>query len=381
MKEIWWLVATSLRGIIKNKKKLLVYLVVPVIGVLIGLAAYGNDGRSSLSIGIVNNDHGILSGETISYLKKTNHLQLSNIAPAALQKKVANSELDGAIIIDANFTRDLQSNKIPSVKIISIKGATVTAFVKRAINQHVHTLMQLRNASNGNNATFEKRLAQYKERSYTLSQTNVENVGQNHKISNQATGFLLMILLTAAGGLSELIIKERERRTFLRIMAAPVSGLQYVISNVLVSIVVMVVQIVIMLFFLSTVFSVSPGLPLWEMGGILLLFSLAGIGLSLTITAFSSSSTMASALNNLIFVPTCLLAGCFWPVEVMPKAMQKIADFLPQRWVLDTLTQLQKGHSFASIVVNLAVIAAFALAFFMIASYKFNRNNSVQSYI
>jgi ABC-2 type transport system permease protein len=115
--------------------------------------------------------------------------------------------------------------------------------------------------------------------------------------------------------------------------------------------------------------------------GVMMFFSLVSVGLSLVITAFATNSNSAGALQTLIMTPTCLLSGCFWPVEIMPKAAQKMADFLPQRWLLDTISELQKGHSLSNLALNFATLFAFALVFFMIAIYKFSRNNNVKSFI
>jgi ABC-2 type transport system permease protein len=76
-----------------------------------------------------------------------------------------------------------------------------------------------------------------------------------------------------------------------------------------------------------------------------------------------------------------MLSGCFWPVEVMPKALQNIANFLPQRWTLDTLTKLQEGNAFSGLYLNFMILFAFALAFFLLAVYRFSRNNTTQNFV
>jgi ABC-2 type transport system permease protein len=65
----------------------------------------------------------------------------------------------------------------------------------------------------------------------------------------------------------------------------------------------------------------------------------------------------------------------------MPKAVQKIADFIPQRWTLDTISKQQQGHHFGSLYLNFMILIAFALAFFLIATYKFGKNNSVRNFV
>ncbi|WP_158332813.1 ABC transporter permease [Neobacillus sedimentimangrovi] len=96
--------------------------------------------------------------------------------------------------------------------------------------------------------------------------------------------------------------------------------------------------------------------------------------------SFASSSRAAGALHTLILIPSCLLAGCFWPFDLMPKVVQRIAQFMPQHWVLNTISQLQLGHSFGSIYINLMILPEFTAVFFLFSIYKFGRNNDVRNF-
>ncbi|MEH7745595.1 ABC transporter permease, partial [Neobacillus drentensis] len=60
---------------------------------------------------------------------------------------------------------------------------------------------------------------------------------------------------------------------------------------------------------------------------------------------------------------------------------QKIADFLPQRWTLDTLTKLQEGNAMSGLYMNFIILFAFAAAFFLIAIYRFSRNHTTQNFV
>ena len=45
------------------------------------------------------------------------------------------------------------------------------------------------------------------------------------------------------------------------------------------------------------------------------------------------------------------------------ESLQKIANFLPQRWTLDTLTKLQDGNDLVVLLINFMILFAFALLF------------------
>jgi ABC-2 type transport system permease protein len=69
------------------------------------------------------------------------------------------------------------------------------------------------------------------------------------------------------------------------------------------------------------------------------------------------------------------------PSSIMPDSLRKIANFLPQHWLLDTIDQLQNGHSFGSLYLNIGILAAFTAAFALIAIYRFGRNNDTRLFV
>ena len=171
-------------------------------------------------------------------------------------------------------------------------------------------------------------------------------------MTNQTIGFLIMIMLLSACSMSEIILLEKENRTYFRLLSTPINARKYLISNVIVNMIIMTIQVLITLTIMKNIFHIGINISFWEAAFVMFLFSLVAVGLSLVIISFSNSRSAASALQNLIITPTVMLSGCFWPVEVMPASLQKIADFLPQRWTLDTLTKLQEGNAFSGLYIK-----------------------------
>lgn len=376
-----WLVSNSLRSIFLNKRRILTYVLVPLIGIFIAFMAYGSNGPVYLRAGIVDLDQTAISKNTSEFIGGLKNVKVSKLAESDVKTKIASGSLDCAVIIEPGFSKAIMNGEKPEVQIVSIKGAQVTAFIKAYLNNYISNLSSLGTVSKGDAAVFNTLYQNYKNAEFKVAAHSLKDTSKNNDMTIQTIGFLLMIMLNSAGGLSELILKEKENRTYFRLMSAPIDGKKFVLANVIVNMIIMTIQVIVTLTVLTKVFGISAGIPFGEMIGVMMFFALVSVGLSLVITAFATSSTSASALQNLIMTPTCLLAGCFWPVEIMPKAAQKIAEFLPQRWLLDTITELQKGHTLSSLSLNLATLFAFALVFFMIAIYKFGRNNNVRSFI
>jgi len=209
----------------------------------------------------------------------------------------------------------------------------------------------------------------------------VQDQTHNKGMTTQMVGFLIMFMLVGAGNVAEMILKERRNRTYYRICAAPVSAITYIFGNVLANLIMVTLQISIALLFMIKVFKIQTSIPVGELFMILVLFGLVAIGLGVLIVAFSNDSKQAGTLQNLIITPSCMLAGCFWPVEIMPKTLQRIADFLPQKWTIGAIEKLQMGGSLDQIMINLMIIIAFALAFFLVAAYRFGRNDNVKTFV
>ncbi|MNI27117.1 ABC-2 family transporter protein [compost metagenome] len=56
-----------------------------------------------------------------------------------------------------------------------------------------------------------------------------------------------------------------------------------------------------------------------------------------------------------------MLGGCFWPVYVMPEWMQKIANFVPQTWVIDAIERMSSGSGLGDVMLHVGILSLFAL--------------------
>ena len=136
-------------------------------------------------------------------------------------------------------------------------------------------------------------------------------------------------MMFSAFNLTDIVLKEKENRTYFRLLSSPVKARTYILANVIVSVMVQVLQIAVTLTLMKGVFDLATGIPVLQMGAMLLFFGLTAIGLSLMIVSLSGNSTSASALINLIITPTCLLSGCFFPVSIMPESVQNLQLHAP----------------------------------------------------
>jgi len=381
MKDILWLIQKTLSVLLKNKKGLLIIIGLPIIGSLISFSIYGNVGQGTLNIGVVNKENQYIANDTVKFLEGLNHVKVSKIKESEVEDKLTSKKLDGVITLNKGFSQSVRDGKPSHIEVASIKGDQVTGFVKSYLYNYIDNIVAISKVAQNDQSTFDNMYAGYQKSSFKVKAETLQDTSKNKDMTNQTVGYLIMFMLFSAVNLSELILKEKENRTYFRLLSTPIDGKKFILSNVAVNMIILVVQIVVAVLFMTNVFHTNINMPFMVMIGVLMIFALVAIGMSLAIVSFAKNATSANAMQNIIITPTCLLAGCFFPFEIMPTSVQKIADFLPQRWLLDTIGKLQQGTPIADLYLNILILFAFAIAFFLIAIYKFGRNNDARNFM
>ncbi|MBD2871267.1 ABC transporter permease [Paenibacillus arenilitoris] len=381
MTDTIWLIRKTLLNTFRNYKNVLMYIVLPILGIVLSMLINGGAGDAALKIGIVNQDGDeAVTRDAALFVSGLAHMEATETSEAEASELVASGKLDAAVIFPQGFADGLKKGEPEAVRIAAVKDSQVAPYVTMYLNPYVGNLASIGQAASGDDAAFDALYAGYREADFRYEASEVEDLATDYSTANRSMGYLIVFMMFSAISLSGIMIKERENRTYYRIQSTPVSARAYVISNVIVNIVMLMIQSAVTLLVMVWLFKIDTGIPLWQMLVYLLLFALVAVSLSLVIVAFSSSSMFANTLQSTLIIPTCLLAGCMFPIELMPETFHLIADFLPQHWLLDAFGKLQQGEGIAGIVRNLSTLLAFALTLTLIAIYKFGRNKDTRSY-
>ena len=382
MKDVLWLIRKTILTSSKDYKNLLLVIALPIVGILLSTLIYKGSGETSVHLGIVNDDTGQkVTQDTIDFLARLDHAETSVIRESEADDLILSGELDAVLIFPEGFAQNIIGGTPGPVRIESIKGAQVTGYIKSYLNAYIQNISSIGKIAQGDIGAFNPIYSSYQSSRFQLSAVTLTDQSANHDMTNRAIGYLIVFMLFSAVNLSAMTIRDKENRTYFRLLTAPITARSYVLSNVIVNLFLMMIQIAATLFVMTRFFHIEPGIPMWQMFLILSLFALVAVSLSLVIVAFSDSTMMANGIQTMVIIPTSLLAGCLFPISVMPEAIQRIADFLPQHWLLNTFVKLQQGSGFNQVILHLAVLLAFAMTLALVAVYKFGRNQDTQNYI
>ncbi len=379
MNNIWLIFKNNLKVLFSKKINIFTYILLPILSTFLIILVFGSGESTKLTMGVVNKDKSDLSGDMIEYLEETEIFNKVVITEAEIEDKVINGEVTFVLSIGENFEKTILNGQKTKVDVISIKGKDATIWVENYVNYYIKNLKDIAIATERNKNDFYSIYENQKVGDLKFNTQKLEDEYTDKTVGRQGIGFFIMFILYGASNTANLILKERRERTYQRICTSPVTPKEYIVGNVLVNLFIIVIQIL-SIMFLINIIGINMFIKGIDLFIVLVLFGSCAIGLGMIIMAFSKSSAESGNLSTLFIVPTCMLGGCFWELEIMPNAIQRVSDFVPQKWAIEALSKLQSGQSLYDIKLNLFVLLVFALVFFSITAVKMKNIEKVSKF-
>ena len=364
----------------KKKTNIIIYCVLPVIFMLVSVLIYSHSGNGNVLSGYKEHDNTIVESDMIKVIKGSDKLKVTNMDNQDVKSSIVNQKVDCVIIIPKGFEKSIKNGEIKNVQLISIKGESVTAWVKTFVDYYIKNIADISKASEGNEDAFNKMYNAFKKQDVSLKIKSIKDKAYGDYVTSQSMGFLVMFLLFGSTTVANSILVERNQNTYYRIFCAPVSTKSYIGGNIIAGMVMIFLQIVFAVSFMRYIFHIDPGMPLSVLFILLMDFGLVSVAFGVFLVSFSKNSRQLDALATMIITPTSMVSGCFWPLNIMPNVLQKIAHFLPQTWVLDAINKSQSSKPASQIALDMLIVFLFAAVFFVIGIYNMRTSKSVQSF-
>lgn len=99
-------------------------------------------------------------------------------------------------------------------------------------------------------------------------------------------------------------------------------------------------------------------------------FSVSGLGMA--IAALARSYAQANALSQILTYSTAALGGAWWPIDVVPEWMQRLAQMTPAYWAMQGFQDIiVRGQGLPAVLPSAGVLAAMGVAFLAIGLNRF----------
>jgi ABC-2 type transport system permease protein len=185
---------------------------------------------------------------------------------------------------------------------------------------------------------------------------------------------LLGLNLMGSGiwGLGFGIVDARRKKLLKRLIATPMSRVQYLASFMLSRLILLVGEVAALVGFGVLVFAVPVRGTLIELGVLCLLSALTFSGLGLLVASRAKTMEGVSGLMNLVMLPMWIFSGVFFSANNFPAAAQPFIQALPLTAVNDALrAHMLEGAGLVAIAGELAVIVAWTVGSFFLALQLF----------
>jgi len=162
-----------------------------------------------------------------------------------------------------------------------------------------------------------------------VSEAHVRERGSRY-IDFVIPGLLGMnIMGSSIWGLGFTIVDARRKKLLKRLVATPMSRVEYLIAYLISRIALLVGEVVILLGFAAVFFSVPVRGSIIQLALIILVSTFAFGGLGLLIASRARTIEGASGLMNVTMMPMWVLSGVFFSSENFPRAVQPLIQALP----------------------------------------------------
>jgi ABC-type multidrug transport system permease subunit len=379
MRNIVVIAVHDLRQTFTDRSAMLWMLVLPVVfAVFIGFVTGGGGGQDDPTddrayLTIVDLDGGSLARMLIDELE-SDRLSLNEIGPEALD----NDERKVRILtIPAGFTDSVLNGEQVTLRIDKEPGTSEPAALVAqartvaAISRVVASLIEVAGAAGVDAKLTAEQFDGYASpddlvtvESRFAGGSTVAPSGFTQSVPGNTVMFVMLVALTYG---SASLAGEREGGLLRRLATAPVSRAELILGKIGGRFFIAWVQVTALVAvgaILMPVFGFSLGDNLFGVYLVLLVYAIAVAPLGVLLGAWFKEPNHAANVGVLLTMLMAALGGCWWPIEVVSRPLQRLALVFPTGWAMHALHQLIAfGREFHEIGAPLLVLLFYGVVF------------------
>ena len=372
------------------------FLILPIIFTLVIGATAGPSDDSRVKVYVVDQAQNTLSETLIETLEKS-----SSIRPEVKPLEEALSDFDqrkvtSVLIIPEGFTENALLQQQAELELRQLPNNTDSMVVSQAVQsvlERVGGVVDIANASVAKaeslpGFTFDSAASRkaYFDQSREEAQILMEEAPDRiHEVdgntedpivfdakSSSSAGQMITWVFIPLIGLCATFAYERQKGTLRRLLTTPTSKALFLFATIAGQVLTALVQMVLLVLFGVFVMKLNWGHDLAALALILVTSALAAAALGTIMATFVKTEAQGNGLSIMIGMVMALMGGCWYPLELFPRAVQQAVKILPTTWSMQGMLDIvQRGLGVTAILPEAAVLTGFALVFFVIGILRF----------
>ncbi|MCF0147239.1 MAG: ABC transporter permease [Clostridium sp.] len=337
-------------------------IVAPSLVIVFFSFIFGNS--INYKVGIIDKDKDYLSNEIIKSINNIENVDIVNITNENYELLMASHQIQMVVIIEEDFTYKVINLEEGEITLKSISNSDIKATITSIIKSKVDNLSLIAKISKKNINSFKENNEGFKE---NLIKYNLNNIEDTRPSISNSLGIVIMMILITGSSIANFLIEDEEYGTKERVLVSGINPQKYYMALMLVFYLLSSISSAIY-YILCRLLKIDFGMSNANYFlAVMLLLNLVSIALNLFIVSFTKNRYIASTVNILIIIPTSMMSGLFWDFEIMPRYIQKIGSFLPQRYVYKAVESLQMQCGLNSIYDYIFYMIALSIGLFILS--------------
>jgi|GEM_PF-731349 len=392
----------QLRLITRSRSSFIWLLLVPIIFTTIVGAAFGGFGSSGpaprVPVAFVDLDRSTASSVFEQALRGEPALDVQTPSEADGRQQLKDQKVAVLVVIPRGFGSVVEAGARTSVELVRSAGQSSGYFLEQLVSNAATRVSTLAYAASVTTDQLSQwvaldpagRLAAWRTAfaSASTALTEAPTVTTDYSVlartqpqtqlpdnaTQSSTGFGAMFVMAGVLGTAIALVSERLRNTLARIMTTSTSAMTFLGGKLMAMMVVGIAQFALFILWGRFVLGVDWGRNPLAVAAMVLLYVFAATGIGILVGSLCKTMAQASTIATFVTYTTSMLAGCWWPVEIMPPFMQQLARAFPQYWAVNGLNKIVvRGLGFAAIAPNLLVFAVAGSAMLLAGSVIYAR--------
>jgi ABC-2 type transport system permease protein len=371
----------------------LFFLILPIVFTVVLAGGTGGGGDNRVRLVVVDLAHSPLSADLVAALGNSEAVRPDVITLAQAETQFSQRSANAVLIIPADFDlAHLEQGSLP-LELRQQPNNMNAMVAERAVMAVIGRVSSAADVANRSVAAAEK-IQPFKSdtdrRAYfgaALKQAQTLMAAAPVRVAevrgdtpqmvydpraNSSAGQLITWVFIPLLAISGMFAYERQKGTLRRLLTTPTRKGTYLLGTIVGQVATALVQMLLLVVFGILVMKLSWGSQPLALAVILVASALAAAALGTAMGTFVKTEGQASGLSIMTGMVMALLGGCWYPLEMFPRAMQNIVQILPTTWAMKGMLDIVlRGQGLAAILLPVAVLLGFAALFFGIGVARF----------
>jgi ABC-2 type transport system permease protein len=357
----------SLKSFYREKSAVFFTIAFPIILILVFGTIFMNQDNVSFDLHVQDLDQTPSSAQLVKALELDGRFKIVTVDPAVNAARYArDNKLNLVLVIPMGYQKALVQRLglvggVPTAAFRNSNASVKVTYIYDASSSSVSPKIQMLQSALG-----AVNQGMSGEPPFIRSEDTPILARKFRFIEFFVPGIIAMSVMTSSlSGAVNMNAELRQKGVIRKLSTTPITHGDWVLSNILYQVILAVISATAILLVSYAVFDVSLRIDAWLPTFIVLeVFAFAGIGMILTRVAKEAESAMAAA--NAIMYPMMFLSGSFFPLEMMPGFLQKIARILPLYYGNEGLRAAMVLADNMTALRCSAIIGVFATAVFVV---------------